>query len=273
MPRIAPAIFALILYPAVAAARPPRTDPIRVYALDCGHATLDDGALISDTGEVAHEPIYLADPCFVVRHPRGWLLWDAGLGNHPPELPGLHVEVGPAVERQLEAIGASLDAVTFIAFSHLHFDHVGSASLFVHSTWIMSRDEVAWAEHEPAHVSMLPELFAAYHNANTVWIERDHDVFGDGRVRILSTPGHTPGSAVLFVELSESGPLILSGDLYVSRYARRFQYVPTVNVSRAETLASMARIERIAKRSHARLIIQHDPDDYAALPKPPAFLQ
>lgn len=121
-------------------------------------------------------------------------------------------------------------------------------------------------------MSVVPALFADYHHVHTNMFEGDYDVFGDGRVRILSAPGHTPGSAVLWLDLARTGPVMLSGDLYVGRESRRFGYVPSVNADRADTLASVARIERILKRTHARLIIQHDPHDYAALPKLPNSL-
>ena len=104
-------------------------------------------------------------------------------------------------------------------------------------------------------------------------IEGDYDVFGDGAVRILKTPGHTPGHQVLLLELRKSGTVILSGDLYHLRDNRKFRRIPTFNSSRAETLASIDRIERIVKNRKARFVVQHDPVDFAALPKFPAYLE
>jgi N-acyl homoserine lactone hydrolase len=266
----------LALLTIASSARTEGTDPaaadVRLYALDCGHATLDDGGVASDTGELDHRRLELANPCFVVRHPRGWLIWDTGLSPDAPAVPGLRVRPGPPLEGQLATIGVSPGTMTFVAFSHLHFDHAGNAGLFQRATWILNRKELAWAEQQPTPVSTVPALFAAYHSAKTRIIDGDCDVFGDGSVRILSTPGHTPGSAVLLVSLPASGPVLLTGDLYLTREGRRDQLVSLVNADRADTLASMARFERIARRTHGRVVIQHDPRDYAALPKPPAFL-
>jgi len=47
----------------------------------------------------------------------------------------------------------------------------------------------------------------------------------------------------------------------------------TVNTNRAESLASINRIETIIKKTHARLIIQHDPDDFKSLQVSPAYLE
>jgi N-acyl homoserine lactone hydrolase len=89
---------------------------------------------------------------------------------------------------------------------------------------------------------------------------------------ILRTPGHTPGHQVLKLQLQKSGTVILSGDLYHLRANRQFKRVPVYNTNRADTLASMSRIETIIRNTGGRLIVQHDPKDFEKLPKPPAFL-
>jgi len=262
----------------------PSVSQIRLYALDCGRAEFKDFSAASDTGTYDGKPAVLADPCFLIRHPKGWLLWDAGL---PAKLPGSEGELGERelFERlgfrmtidvplvvQLAALGLRPDDIGYLAFSHLHFDHVGNANLFTHATWILNRSELAWALATPAHVSMSPELFSAYKTVSTEMIDGDHDVFGDGSVRILKMPGHTPGSSALLLRLPKTGAVVLSGDLYLTLEGRQHSLVPTVNANRADTLASMNRIEAIAQGLHARVIVQHDPNDFASLPKAPAFL-
>jgi N-acyl homoserine lactone hydrolase len=98
-------------------------------------------------------------------------------------------------------------------------------------------------------------------------------VFGDGLVRILKTPGHTPGHQVLLVKLAKTGPVLLSGDLYHLRRDRQQKLIPLFNTDRAETLASFDRFERIATNTKARVVIQHDPEDFKSLPKFPAYLE
>ncbi len=103
-------------------------------------------------------------------------------------------------------------------------------------------------------------------------IDGDYDVFGDGSVRILKTPGHTPGHQSLEIKLKNSGTVLLSGDLYHQRDSRKLRLVPSINYERADTLASIDRFERIAKNTNARVVIQHDLEDFRALPKFPAYL-
>jgi glyoxylase-like metal-dependent hydrolase (beta-lactamase superfamily II) len=136
----------------------------------------------------------------------------------------------------------------------------------------MNKAELEAASTLPPPGGVLPETWSAYKNAKNETIEGDYDVFGDGTVMILRTPGHTPGHQVLKLKLKKSGTVILSGDLYHQRISRTFKRVPVYNTDRAATLASMGRVETIIRNTHGRLIVQHDPKDFQALPKPPAYL-
>jgi N-acyl homoserine lactone hydrolase len=252
---------------------------VRLYTLDCGHATFKDMSGFSDTGEYDGKSGEVAAPCFLIRHPKGDLLWDLGLGDHfaaPPEgsdvAPGVHVVVRTTLVAQLQALSLTPKDIRYIAFSHLHWDHTGNANAFPDSTWLMNSVELAASSVMPPPGGVLPETWSAIKNAKTVAVDGDYDVFGDGSVVILRAPGHTPGHQVLKLKLAKSGTVILSGDLWHQRASRDFKRVPTFNANRADTLASMARIETILKNTNGRLIVQHDLKDYDALPKPPAFL-
>jgi N-acyl homoserine lactone hydrolase len=252
---------------------------LRLYVLDCGHASFKDMGGFSDTGEYDGKSGEIAVPCFLIRHPKGDLLWDTGLGDHynyPKEgsdaAPGVHVTVPLTLLAQLQSLELTPKKINFIAFSHLHWDHTGNANAFTDSVWIMNKTELAAALTLPPPGGILPDTWSAYKSAKNEMIEGDYDVFGDGTVMILRAPGHTPGHQVLKLKLQKSGTVILSGDLYHLRANRIFKRVPVYNVNRADTLASMSRIETILKNTHGRLIVQHDPREFQALPKPPAYL-
>ncbi len=256
-----------------------RTAELRLYSLDCGHAMFKDLSGFSDTGEYDGKSGEIAVPCFLIRHPKGDLLWDTGLGDHynfPREgtdvAPGVHVTVPVTLLAQLQSLGVAPKEVNFVAFSHLHWDHTGNANDFPDSVWIMNKAELGASLVLPPPGGVLPETWSAYKSAKTETIEGDYDVFGDGKVMILRAPGHTPGHQVLKLKLQKSGTVILSGDLYHLRADRTFRRVPVYNANRADTLASMIRVESIIKHSGGRLIIQHDPRDFSLLPKPPAYL-
>jgi N-acyl homoserine lactone hydrolase len=250
-----------------------------MYALDCGHATFKDMGGFSDTGEYDGQPGEVADPCFLIHHPKGWLLWDTGLGDNLAAtkagvevMPGIHLTVAVTLIEQLHSLSLTPKDVNYLAFSHFHFDHTGNANEFPDAVWIINKAELAAALSPTPPTGEVPDSFSGYKTAKTQMIDGDYDVFGDGTVRILRAPGHTPGHQVLELKLAKTGTVILSGDLYHSRANREFARVPVVNASRADTLASMDRIEKIAKNTKARVVVQHDPQDFQALPKFPAYL-
>lgn len=253
---------------------------VKLYALDCGHMAFKDMGLFADTGEYDGTSGKLTASCFVIKHPNGALLWDSGLGDKIAESPQgvdlfggqIHFSVPVTLASQLGQIGLAPADVTYVAFSHLHLDHAGNANLFPSSTWILNANEIAWATATPPPFGVDPSLFSGYKTAKTLMIDGDHDVFGDGTVRILKAPGHTPGHAVLQLKLKHAGVVILSGDLYHLHENRTFQRVPTFNQDRAATLASIDRIEKIAKRTKAHFVVQHDAADLGTLPKFPAYL-
>jgi N-acyl homoserine lactone hydrolase len=254
----------------------PGPGEIRLYTLDCGHLEFKDLSFFSDTGEYdGGKSGAIAVPCFVIRHPRGILVWDTGLSPHFPKgvnAAGVSGGIDVPVEKLLAQIGLQPEQVNYLAFSHLHSDHTGNANLFRSATWIMNKTELAWAlaggSRSPVDVS----TFSAYKAAKTHLIDADYDVFGDGTVRILMTPGHTPGHQVLLLKLQKAGTVILAGDLYHFRADRAARLIPLFNTDRAQTLASFDRLERIARNTHARVVIEHDPEDFKGLPKFPAYL-
>lgn len=255
---------------------------IRLYVLDCGTMSIKDMALFSDTGKYDGKPGSIVDSCFLIRHPKGNFLWDSGLSDTlvghdvPANADGVAIHVGQGLLEQLRQIGIAPSDINYVGFSHFHLDHTGNANAFGSATWILNRAELNWALGDPTPPIVDPASFSAFRSAHTIMIDSDYDVFGDGLVRILKTPGHTPGHQVLMVKLSRSGVVILSGDLYHLQSDRPSRagsgaQVMRVNTSRAETLASMDRVEEIIRTKHARLIVQHDPADYRRWPRSPAY--
>jgi N-acyl homoserine lactone hydrolase len=263
---------------AASAATAATAPAIRLYTLNCGTLEFKDLRLFSDTGEYDGQTATIAVPCFLIRHPKGTLVWDAGLDpkfvqGSENGARGIRATLDVSVEKQLQQLNLKPTDVTYLAFSHMHLDHTGNANLFTSATWILNRTELQWASQPTGGGPVAQETFSGYKHAKTQLIDGDYDVFGDGTVRILKTPGHTPGHQVLLLTLPKSGKVLLAGDLYHFRRDRDQKLVPLFNTDRAETLASFDRVERIVANTKARLVIQHDPQDFKALPKFPAYLE
>ena len=101
-------------------------------------------------------------------------------------------------------------------------------------------------------------------------LTNDKDVFGDGSVVVLRAPGHTPGHSALLVRLKEKGAVILTGDAVHFRENYETVGVPSFNFDRAQTVASIERIKKLAANLKATVVIQHDMRDIDKLPAFPA---
>ena len=209
-------------------------------------------------------------PWFLIRHPAGDLVWDTGLPI-ARDL-GAWAMPGPHPIDQLATLGLAPRQIRYLALSHGHGDHAGNAGLFAESTWIVNPAEHAYLFNEEDRAAPSMADYGALETANTRIVTGNHDVFGDGSVTIVDAPGHTPGHTVLLLRLPETGPILLSGDLWHLEESRRFRRVPTFNTDRAETLRSMDRVDGLLAATRARLVIQHEPAHHAELPQFPDSL-
>jgi glyoxylase-like metal-dependent hydrolase (beta-lactamase superfamily II) len=204
-------------------------------------------------------------------------LWDLGLGdqyvNHPTEdkKHQIVINVPVSLVSQLKQLGLTPNDIQYVAFSHTHFDHTGNIGLFPNATFIMQKAEYKYTQQKPLSSAVTDGLFSILKNKHKILLTGDYDVFGDGTVQILSTPGHTPGHESLKLQLPKRGVVILSGDLYHTRDAYLHKLVPTFNTSEADTLSSMRRVDSILHDTHGQLIVQHDLGDFSSLPKIPDY--
>lgn len=246
---------------------------IKLYTFDCGNIEVSDFDAFSSSGDYAGQGGKLVNTCYLVRHPQGDLLWDLGLPHAligaGPQTDGIFtLSLESALTDLLAKIDLTADDIELMAISHSHFDHTGQAALFSSAEWLVHEDEFE-------HMFGTEEGGAqnvAFTELQKVIFSEDYDVFGDGSVVILEMPGHTPGHTVLLVNLFETGPVLLSGDLYHRAASRELSRVPRFNSDETQTRASMAAFEQLAKELGARVIIQHEALDVSALPKLPGFL-
>lgn len=233
--------------------------------LDCGMGGIKDfNDFFSDTHEYAPGPRRIVNSCYLVKRHDRYLLWDTGFSA---ALKGGSRDLGPlvaslrlTVKDQLATLKVRPEQVTFVGISHMHGDHTGQAAEFPAAQLVIGKGDFERTAGKDDPFGPWRGDKAAVRLASG-----DVDIFGDGSVIALHLPGHTPNHLALLVKLA-SGPVLLSGDLYHAHEARAVKGVPPFNTSRAETLASMDRFERLARRYKARVIIQHEPRDVAKLP-------
>jgi N-acyl homoserine lactone hydrolase len=245
--------------------------PVRLYVLDGGLIREYDASDLADDGAYDGRRIDLPAPCFLIRHPDGDLMWESGISRTRTDLE-VGVEFGPTLDLQLAVLGLTTAEIRFLSISHGHWDHSGNAGLFAGSTWIVNPAEHDAMFDDESRATQAMDDYGALESVDTILITQDHDVFGDGSVEIIQSPGHTPGHTVLLVRLADAGRILLSGDLWHLAESRAERRVPPFNTDRAETLASMDKVEALVAATGARVVIQHESADIAALPQFPAFL-
>lgn len=252
----------------------------RLYIFDCGFLEFENYGKqsVDDKPSVEAKSTQLFVPCYLVEHDGQRLFWDGGLplsmaGRRDIALfEGVTARYDRSVIEQLADIGLSPDDIDLVAFSHMHLDHAGSGNAFSGSTLLIQRAEYQYAFVNYDQASgVLPKSYLNMSNARRVTLDGNYDVFGDGRVRLISAPGHTPGHQLLWLDLENTGPLLLSGDLYHNQQSRRERHVPEINTDREQTLASMDRTERLLEETGATLWISHDPELASRLKLSPEY--
>lgn len=252
---------------------------VRLYIFDNGQIN----GLSPETFNFKREEVKETD--FVVTselivHPNGILLWEAGaVPDHELPADGSTFTEGPTIvtkslTSQMAAIGYSMEDVDFFAMSHLHSDHNGNANDYADAKWIVQKADrdMMFAGKEVR--IMVPANFAALKDAETILLDdEDYDVFGDGSVRIISAPGHTPGHQVLLVNLEDYGPVLLAGDLYHYPEEIATGRTPTFEFDPPTSAISRAKIQKLLQETGAKMWIGHDKITHQNLSFAPAYYE
>jgi N-acyl homoserine lactone hydrolase len=265
--------------------RRPATTSVRLYVLDGGTLESDPARYRLTAEDVGTTQLAVA--AYLIVHPRGVLLWDSGAvpdeswsptGSPIPQrllLPDgqeRRVTIRTPLKAQLAAAGYSAQQVTHLALSHYHWDHVANANAFAGATWLVRQVErdAMFAETLPGTVT--PMTYSALKKSKTVIVSADeHDVFGDGAVILKSAAGHTPGHQVLYVRLTRTGGIVLSGDLYHYPQERTMNRLPTFEFNEEQTRTARKAVDEFLTRTRARLWIQHDFAAHAQLKRAPEY--
>lgn len=250
----------------------------KLYVMDCGIITMmNPESYDLRPGEISGSGDF-ATPCYLIVHPAGTLVYDVGQipdADFPedgsPATAGVFTSDRPLLP-QLAEIGYQQSDITYLAMSHYHTDHSANANSFAGSTWIVQRAEreAMFGGDGPGLAD--PANYSELENAETILVEgEDYDVFGDGTVVLKFTPGHTPGHQSLFLDLANTGPILLAGDLYHYVEERTLDRVPGFDFDAEMTRASRRRVEEFLMETGAELWINHDMALYDTLVKSPAY--
>lgn len=251
----------------------PSLDPVAARVtltrLDCGRAAAPISlAAFSDTYSTSRATKALVASCYLVRHGDDYLLWDTGYPLALRDNAQAGVLLPVSILDQLRRLGVDPAAVRRVGISHYHGDHTGQARDFPQATLLIGAGDWAalTASDRAPGVDPAPLTPWVTGGGKVEQVRGDLDIWGDGSVVMIDTPGHTPGHHALLVRLKGRGNVLLTGDLahFTENYAA--DGVPRFNTDRADTLASLDRFKKMAAALRATVIIQHEPADVAKLP-------
>lgn len=242
-----------------------------LHPLCCGRLSFDRSVFFPDAspGTLTTVPV----PGFLVIHPRGKLLFDTGVAceaaSDPVGVLGQRIATtfrlaGAPDENtpgQLAHMGLAPDDITYVANSHLHFDHCGCNPLFARSTFLIQRTEMQAAQAPGSRY----DARLWQHPLNYQLIDGEHDVFGDGTVLLVPTPGHTAGHQSLVVQVARDSRFVLTADACYSSEHMTRELLPSVVWNGEQMLDSMRRLRAMGEQAGTRVLYGHDPEQWAAL--------
>ena len=245
---------------------------LQLWRLDCGTIRVNNLEMFSDTFNYIGESKTLTGSCYLIRHNDQLMLWDTGFPEKMLNAKFTNDPISPSLNRtlrdQLQQINIKAEDIDIVGISHYHGDHIGQAIEFPKAKLLIGADDLKVLKQTPPPSGVDAAAFAPWLTGNSEVdaVAVDRDVFGDGSVVMVNTPGHTPGSHSLLLRLPKFGPVILSGDTVHFNEQVTNNNVPSFNTDRAQSLASMNRLYGIQKDMPVTLIIQHEPEHIKLLP-------
>jgi N-acyl homoserine lactone hydrolase len=275
-------VFAFLAGGFVAAAQ---AQDIRLYAFSSGALTIGKG-ILQNLAPV-DPPIQIPVGFFVIRHPKGNVLFDTGNNDKlisdpnywPPALASLKPAMTPevAIDVQLKKIGMSPDDIKYVVVSHLHLDHGGNVAKFPKSTLVAQRDEVSnafWPKAGTGDPYVLGDVVGLRDGKQRmIQLDGDLDLFGDGTLVVKRWVAHTPGSQMMTVKLKNTGLVILTGDNVYFRENVEKNLPPNIVLAYYPTgfYTAYEWIRQQMASQKADFFTAHDPDAFKAMKKAPAF--
>jgi len=252
----------------------------RMWALPGAVFTVPRSALMAGGDDTIIEvPV----PSFLIEHPKGLVLFDTG--SHPRVAEDVAAYWGEmfrnmvrfskdlTVDNQIKALGYKVTDVNYVVMSHFHMDHTGGLFMFPHAKLLTMKGEMSyamWPAPDRRSIFLIDDLLPT---RNYQWLELDgdFDMFGDGALTMLHTPGHTPGSTSLIVRLPHQ-TIVLAGDAVHMRDALDTEHTMQVDTDPTQSVASIRRLKAMRDMQGLRIWVSHDPSDWAEMGPAPRVI-
>jgi glyoxylase-like metal-dependent hydrolase (beta-lactamase superfamily II) len=255
---------------------------MKLYVMQCGVLYSDKGFFVQGTAGTKFDvPV----PYFLIEHEKGYVLFDSGHNKATVDDPTslsdpIYAAYHPAdfgdgyVLDALEKAGVKPEEVVYHVCSHLHFDHSGGVGLFPNATYIVQKAELHYAYVPDPFMKLayLREDFDKDINWLLLdgWNDNRYDLFGDGKLIIYYTPGHTPGHQSLLVNLEESPSMLLAADACYTVENLDEMKLSGLSCDNSAYIRTLEVFKDMQKRG-IKIVTGHDPDAWTEMKKYPEF--
>ncbi|SFB72736.1 Glyoxylase, beta-lactamase superfamily II [Flexibacter flexilis DSM 6793] len=258
--------------------------PIRLYMFQTGVLKCKENNIKMNA---SLEPYEIPVPWYLITHPKGNVIIDGGNAVECATDPVGHwggitqiywpeMTEAEGCENALASLGISKESIRYVLQSHLHLDHTGAIGRFPNATHIVQR-----AEYDYAYTA---DWFAAggyikkdFDKPGLKWhflngeVNDEFDLYGDGVIKMIFTPGHSPGHTSFLITLPETGSLVLAVDASYTLDHWNDKALPGFLASAIDSVRSVAKLRYIAERYDALVVTGHDPDAWPSFKKAPEF--
>ena len=224
-------------------------------------------------------------PWYLIIHPKGNVVIDGGNAVECAIDPVKHwggitevywpeMSENEGCENVIDKLGIDKSSIKYVLQSHLHLDHTGAVGRFPNATHVVHRKEYEYA--------FSADWFAAggyirkdFDKPNLKWnfieVERNevYDVFGDGTIQMIPTPGHSPGHCSFLINLPNDGSILLAVDAAYTTDHWDEKALPGFLASAVDSVRSVAKLREIADQTDALVVTGHDPIKWKEFKKGP----
>ncbi|WP_010250351.1 AttM family quorum-quenching N-acyl homoserine lactonase [Myroides injenensis] len=261
-----------------------KADEIRLYMFQTGVLKCKENNIKMNA---SLDPYEIPVPWYLIVHPKGNVIIDGGNAVECAIDPvkhwkGITQVYWPVMTEEegcynaIQSVGVDPQSIKFVLQSHLHLDHTGAIGRFPNAIHVVQRKEYEYA--------FSADWFAAggyikedFNKPGLKWhfleIERDEvfDLYGDGVIKMIPTPGHSPGHCSFLITLPNEGSILLTVDAAYTVDHWEDKALPGFLASAVDSVRSVAKLRFIAQQANAIVVTGHDPIKWSTFKKAPEF--
>jgi N-acyl homoserine lactone hydrolase len=258
---------------------------MKVYFFNCGVLKSYRWLFVANGGD---SPFDVPVPFFLIKHEKGNVLFDTGnnyralhekyeyWGKDLVDMVDPDFTEDQYAPNAIKKVGVNPEDIDFVILSHLHHDHAGACTAFPNATVFVHKTEYDYA-HRPDYFtrkSYIPSEFPANLDWYFLdgWNDHKFDFFGDGKLILYYTPGHSAGHQSLLINTDKEGSFFLTADACYIQENIESGILPGLSNDNPQFLQNL-RSFRFLKKQGVKIVTGHDPEAWETFKKAPEYYE